>query len=175
MPFAKYTNTMRNLTAIIFFTAIIFYLSGCKEKEQKDTGIVLKEKAQIVSSVSRSWEITPFLFTPENTLVLLKQVSQERLDSIKNNCSEKNYPECFLKLIHYDVNREGAYEEMERILSTLKTYRIAKFNHVVAGENLGEESILLVPANENKNINGSCNLTKDIYIILLSGEIKIIK
>jgi hypothetical protein len=39
----------------------------------------------------------------------------------------------------------------------------------------GEMSVLLVPADENKRVNGTCTFVKDFYIIIYTRGIKLLK
>jgi hypothetical protein len=163
---------MKTTKLLNIVTAILVCINLNAQKTKPAT--YAREKVQILSSAGRSIEITPFLFTAANNKTIAKQVGNTQLALIKRGCAQKTYPACIQKILRYDAMKEGAYDKMEAAFTGLKAYRIAKFNHIVNGENLGEESILVVPATENKNVAGNCNFSKDFYIIILSGDIKVL-
>ena len=77
-------------------------------------------------------------------------------------------------MLTYSITDTAADEKIAKVFAALKIYRIAKFDNIRNGENFGEESILVVPASENKNVGGGCNYTTDFYIIIPSKDIKVL-
>jgi len=113
-------------------------------------------------------------FNDSITKVLLEQISTEKIALIKKHYNEADYPECIKKLLTYPIDDNASDEKIEKMFAGLKIYRIAVFENIRNGENFGKESILVVPANENKNVAGTCNFTEDFYIIIPTKDIKVL-
>jgi hypothetical protein len=156
--------------------ALFFCLTAMAQKTKVKTAATStkKEKVQLVNPSRRSVQLLSTYFTPDITKVVLKQMSKEKLALVKKNCNEADYPQCIQDLLAYNVTDTAADDNSKKVFDGLTMYRIAKFDNIRNGENFGEESILVVPAAENKNIGGSCTFTKDFYIIIYTADIKVL-
>ena len=133
-----------------------------------------KDSVQIINSDTRGVIMLTGYFNDGITKVLLQQLSKDKIALIEKNYNEENYPECIKKLLNYSSTDDDADAKTAKVFARLKIYRIATFDNIRNGENFGEESILVVPAKENKNVNGTCNYTTDFYIIIPSKDIKVL-
>ena len=136
---------------------------------------ITKQPAKIINPAIRSVSMLGNFFNEGITTELLKQISEEQLEEIKQNCNEDKYPECIKKMIAYNPSDKYSDEKADRLMKSLTMYRIATFGNIRNGENFGEESVLLVPADENKSVNGTCTFVKDFYIIIYTKGIKLLK
>jgi hypothetical protein len=167
---------MKTIKVAICSVALLFCLTATAQKPKVKTVTInpKKEKVQIVNPSKRSVQLLGTYFTPDISKVILKQISKEKLALVKKNCNEADYPQCIQHLLAYNVADTATDDNSKKIFDGLTMYRIAKFDNIRNGQNFGEESILVVPAAENKNAGGSCNFTKDFYIIIYSTDIKIL-
>jgi hypothetical protein len=133
-----------------------------------------KDSVQIINSDTRGVIMLKGYFNEGITKVLLKQLSQKTIATIEKNYNEEDYPECIKSLLNNSNTGNDADVKTAKLFASLKIYRIAIFDNIRNGENFGEESILVVPAKENKNISSSCNYTTDFYIIIPSKDIKLL-
>jgi hypothetical protein len=144
---------------------------------QKQTAITItltKEAVKIINPSKRAVYLTKTFFTPAISKALLKQVTPKQLDLIKLNSGEETYPDCIKNGLAYNPAKTDE-DASEVLFKTLKLYRIAKFDNIQNGQNFGEQSILVAPAKENKNIGGDCSYEKDFYIIIPTSAIEISK
>ncbi len=134
-----------------------------------------KDKATpstIVNADGRAVMLLDGFFTDKITEKILTQIDAETFLNVKQFAVEENYPLCIQGLLEYDV-RDPDNETADITIKFLKAYRIAVFDNVRNGENFGEESILWIPATENRNVGDNCNFDEDFYIIIPSKDIKI--
>ena len=167
---------MNVIKAIACAVTLLFCLNASAQKTKVKTVAISpkKEKVLILNPSKRSVQLLSTYFTADITKVVLKQISKEKLALVKKNCNETDYPQCIQDLLAYNFSDTAADDNAKRIFDGLTMYRIAKFDNIRNGENFGEESILVVPAAENKNVNGTCTFTKDFYIIIYTNDIKIL-
>jgi hypothetical protein len=167
---------MKVIKAIACAATLLFCLNASAQKTKAKTVAISpkKEKVTIVNPSKRSVQLLGTYFTADITKVVLKQISKEKLALVKKNCNETDYPPCIQELLAYNISDTAADDNTKKVFDGLKMYRIAKFNNIRNGENFGEESILVVPAAENKNVNGTCSFTKDFYIIIYTNDIKLL-
>ncbi len=161
-------NPTKKLFAIL---SLFFYIPTAAQntdiKEQRDS-------VKIINSDARGVVMISGYFNEGITKVLLQQLTTEKIALIEKNYNEEDYPECIKKLVSYTTGDDAANNKIEAVFASLKTYRIATFDNIRNGENFGEESILVVPASENKNVGGNCNYSNDFYIIIPTKAIKIL-
>lgn len=167
---------MKVIKIITCAVTLLFCLNASAQKTKAKTVAIgpKKQKVAIVNPSKRSVQLLGTYFTEDITKVVLKQISKEKLALVKKNCNETDYPQCIQDLLAYNVTDTAADENSKKIFDGLTMYRIAKFDNIRNGENFGEESILVVPAAENKNVNGTCSYTKDFYIIIYTNDIKLL-
>lgn len=159
-----------NLILLLVF-AISFVSFGQNASENPTEK---RQQVQIINSNTRGVIFLDTYFNTVITKAILQQVSEEKFIAIKSLCSEDSYPECFKEATAFSLTDDAKNTKIDAVFATLKTYRIAKFDNVRNGENFGEESILVVPAAENTNVDGSCNFETDIYIIIPSRDIRVL-
>lgn len=135
---------------------------------------LIKEAVKITYPSKRSVHLLSTYFTSAITKKILTQITTKQLANVKIYCEEEVYPSCIKDKLAYNPAKPEE-DASEATLNSLKLYRIAKFNNIRNGENFGEESILIAPAPENKNVGGDCNYDKDFYIIIPSSAIELIK
>ena len=167
---------MKTIKIATCAVALLFCLTTMAQKPKVKTVAISpkKEKVQIVNPSKRSVQLLGTYFTAAITKVVLKQMSKEKLALVKKNCNEADYPQCIQDLLAYNVTDTAADDNSKKVFDGLTMYRIAKFDNIRNGENFGEESILVVPAAENKNASGSCTFTKDFYVIIYTNDIKVL-
>jgi hypothetical protein len=158
---------MIRIKIIVNIVALFFCLTAVAQKN-------LKDSVKILYSDSRGVIMLKGYFNKDIMKVLLQQLSAEKIALIEKNYNEADYPECIKDLLEYKISDSTSDERIARVFAALKMYRIAKFENIRNGENFGEESILVVPASENKNVGGTCNFTTDFYIIIPSKDIKVL-
>lgn len=139
-----------------------------------ETSTETRQQVQIVNSNTRGVIFLENYFNEEISAAILQQVDEEKFTSIKALCGEDNYPECFKEATAFSLTDDTKNERIDAVFATLKTYRIATFDNIRNGKNFGEESILVVPAAENSNVDGSCNFEYDFYIIIPTSAIKVL-
>ncbi len=130
------------------------------------------EEVKIISTNKRAVFMLDGFFTPNITKKILKQITASQLADVKKNSSEDAYPDCIKQKLEYNPAKP---DEDAVTLKSLKLYRIATFDNIRNGENFGQQSILIAPAKDNKNIGGDCSYTKDFYIIIPTNAIEILK
>ncbi len=160
-----------NLILLLVF-AISFASFGQNASENPTE---TRQQVQIMNSNTRGVIFLDNYFNEAISTAILQQVSDEKFAAIKSLCDEDSYPECFKQATTFSLTDDAKNEKIDAVFALLKTYRIAKFDNVRNGENFGEESILVVPAAENRNLDGSCNFETDIYIIIPSKDIKVLR
>jgi hypothetical protein len=166
---------MKKAITIISFTILLFANKNVFAQKATTKGIVpIKEAVSIINPGSRGVAMLKGYFTPAITKKILQQITLKQFTEVKMYCNEAAYPDCIKAKLDYNPARPEE-DSSEVTLTSLKLYRIATFDNIRNGENFGEESILLVPAKENKNIGGDCSYTKDFYIIIPTSAIKLIK
>jgi hypothetical protein len=160
----------------IICVALLFFKYNNVDAQQKTTKAIvpIKEAVTIINPSKRGVEMLKGYFTPEITKVILKQITAKQLNEVKMYSNEGAYPDCIKAKLEYNPAKPDE-DASEVTLKNLKLYRIAKFDNIRNGENFGEESILIAPAKENKNIGGNCNYAKDFYIIIPTSAIEVIK
>ncbi len=141
---------------------------------KKSTKTIKKELVEITEPDIRSVYVLSNYFNDGIQKELLKQITVEQFEQIKNNCNEDKYPDCIKKFVADDDALEDTEAKPENPFKKLKIYRIAKYDNIRNDENFGEESVLVVPAAENKNIDGTCSFTEDFYIIIYTRGIKVL-
>jgi hypothetical protein len=161
---------------LVFSLLAISITSNGQKATAKTNTNSMHQKVQIINAGERSVSLLNNYFNDEVSKQILKQISVDKFAEVKSSCNEGTYPACFKKLTNTDNIEDDAEAEATeaKIFKQLKVYRIAKYDNIQNGKNFGEESILIVPASENKNIGGSCNLLKDIYIIIYTKAIKVL-
>lgn len=139
-----------------------------------ETPTETRQLVQIVNSNTRGVIFLENYFNEAISKAILQQVSEEKFTTIKFLCSEDSYPECFKEATAFSLTDDAKNAKIDAVFAVLKTYRIDTFDNIRNGENFGEESILVVPATENTNVDGSCNFEVDFYIIIPSKDIKVL-
>jgi PleD family two-component response regulator len=158
---------MKLPNTVLLFAAILFCHNVQAQKK-----IEKRETADIVNPESRQSHLPANYFTPAITNMLLKQITKTKLEDIKKYAEEDNYPDCIQTTLEI-LARSDNKKETKEFFESLKVYRIAKFNNISSGKNTDEQSILLVPASENKNVYTDCNYTRDFYIIIPTKDITV--
>ena len=161
---------MKSIKIFSVCIALFFCITAPAQNATKE----IKDSVKIINNNTRGVIMLKDYFNEGITKVLLQQLTKEKIALIEKNYNEEDYPECIKKLLEYSIADDAADERIEKIFASLKMYRIAKFDNIRNGENFGEESILVVPASENKNVGGNCNYTTDFYIIIPSKDIKVL-
>jgi hypothetical protein len=134
---------------------------------------VQKELVRINENDKRSTNLPEGYFKPEISAQILKQITDKQFAAIQLNCNERTYPACIKnKISLYQENYNPA--EAKTTLQSLKLYRLAQYK-VATSFATYEMSILIAPANENKNINGDCSYDKDFFMIIQTSGIEVIK
>lgn len=168
---------MKSIKIYLYCIAMFMGIVATAQVPTKKTPItpVKKELVEITKPGIRSVYVLSNFFNDGIKKELLKQISGEQLEQIKNNCNEDNYPACIKELIaNDDAAASNTDAKEDNRFKKLKIYRIATFDNIRNGENFGEESVLVVPAAENKNIGGTCSFTDDFYIIIYTRGIKVL-
>lgn len=162
----------------LYFSCIALFLCILADAQvpakQTSKKPVKKELVEITEPGIRSVYVMSNFFNDGIKKELLKQITGEQLEQIKNNCNEDNYPACIKDLIADNASASNSDDKEDTRFKKLKIYRIAKFDNIRNGENFGEESVLVVPAAENKNIDGTCSFKDDFYIIIYTRGIKVL-
>jgi hypothetical protein len=156
---------------LIFVCAISFTSFG---QNTTETPAETRQQVQIINSDSRGVIFLENYFNEGISAAILQQVDEEKFTFIKALCGEDSYPECFKEATAYSLTDDAKNLKIDAVFAVLKTYRIATFDNIRNGENFGEESILVVPASENTNVDGSCNFEYDFYIIIPTSAIKVL-
>ena len=151
-----------------FYTVLSLLLFSGTVFSQKSNEI----PATIVNANSRAFMLLDDFFTDAINEKILSQIDMETFLNVKQFSAEEKYPLCIQELLEYNVN-DPDNDTADTTIKSLKAYRIAVFDNVRNGENFGEESILWIPASENKNVGGNCNFEDDFYIFIPSKDIKI--
>ncbi len=151
-------------------TLFFYFNTAAQDEALKEQKVAVK----IINSDARGVVMISGYFNEGITKVLLQQLTKEKIALIEKNYNEEDYPECIKKLVSYTTGDDAANNKIEAIFASLKTYRIATFDNIRNGENFGEESILVVPASENKNVGGNCNFSNDFYIIIPTKAIQVL-
>lgn len=163
-------NTSMKIANLIFAGAMILSSLHIQAQEIK------KEPVKLTNPGGRSVHLFADYFNEGITKTILKQISREKLEEVKIYSEEENYPDCVKDALAYNPADTSSSSSAENIfLEKLKIYRIAKYDNIRNGENFGEESILVVPAAENKNAGGNCSFEKDFYIIIYTKDLELIK
>lgn len=162
---------MPRIKIIVNTIALFFCLAAVA---QKASTTALKDSVKIIYSDSRGVIMLKGYFNDDIMKVLLQQLSTEKIALIEKNYNEAHYPACTKTLLEYNISDTNSDKRIAKVFEGLKIYRIAIFENIRNGENFGEESILVVPAAENKNIAGTCNYDHDFYIIIPSKDIKVL-
>jgi hypothetical protein len=136
--------------------------------------VTMKEAVTIINPSKRGVTLLKGYFTPAIAKKILQQITLKQFNNVKMYSNEDTYPDCIKDKLAYNPAKPDE-DASEATLKSLKLYRIATFDNIRNGENFGEESILLVPAKENKNVGGDCSFTKDFYIIIPTSAIEMIK
>ncbi len=152
------------------FTLFFYFTSAAQNTDIKEQ----MDSVKIINSDARGVVMISGYFNEGITKVLLQQLTKEKIALIEKNYNEEDYPECIKKLVSYTTGDDAANNKIDAVFASLKTYRIATFDNIRNGENFGEESILVVPASENKNVGGNCTYSNDFYIIIPTKAIKVL-
>jgi hypothetical protein len=171
----KNLNQMKKILTIISLT--ILFLANKNVNAQKITTKAIapiKEAVTIINTSKRGVTLLKGYFTPAITKKILQQITVKQFNNVKMYSNEDTYPDCIKDKLSYNPAKPDE-DASEVTLKGLKIYRIATFDNIRNGENFGEESILLVPAKENKNVGGDCSYAKDFYIIIPTSAIEVIK
>ena len=166
---------MKKILTIILLS--ILFLSSHKTIAQKKAVKVvaaIREPVTLLNTNTRSVIMLKGYFTPAITKKVLQQITAKQLADVKLYCNEDAYPDCIKTKLAYNPAKPDE-DASEATLKGLKLYRIAKFDNIRNGENFGEQSILIAPAKENKNIGGDCNFVRDFYIVIPSSTIEVQK
>jgi hypothetical protein len=164
---------MKSVQLLAFAIGLFFCLNATAQFSRSSS--IKKQPARVINPGIRSVSVLGNFFNEGITTELLKQISEEQLEEIKQNCNEDNYPECIKKMLAYNPSDKYSDEKADKLIKSLTMYRIATFNNIRNGQNFGEESVLLVPADENIRVNGTCTFVKDFYIIIYTKGIKLLK
>ena len=151
-------------------TLFFYFNTAAQDEALKEQKVAVK----IINSDARGVVMISGYFNEGITKVLLQQLTKEKIALIEKNYKEEDYPECIKKLVSHTTGDDAANNKIEAVFASLKTYRIATFDNIRNGENFGEESILVVPASENKNVRGNCNYSNDFYIIIPTKAIQVL-
>lgn len=151
-----------------FYTVLTLLLFSVTVFSQKNKEIPVT----IVNANSRAFMLLDDFFTAAISEKILTQIDAATFLNVKQFSAEGNYPLCIQELLEYNVN-DPDNETADITIKSLKAYRIAVFDNERNGENFGEESILWIPASENKNVGGNCNFEDDFYIFIPSKDIKL--
>lgn len=162
---------MTRLKIFVSIVALLFYFTATA---QNTSATSIKDSVKIINSNTRGVIMLKRYFNEGIIKVLLQQLSAEKIALIEKNYNEDDYPGCIKVMLEYSFTDSAADEKIAKVFDGLKMYRIAKFDNIRNGENFGEESILVVPASENKNVGGTCNYDTDFYIIIPSKDIKVL-
>jgi hypothetical protein len=169
MIFKKKYTMKRFKIAFIFCSICFSQITVCAQAKKVSPK---KEEVKIISTNNRAVFILDGFFTPNITKKILKQITANQLADVKKNGGEDVYPDCIKQKLEYNPAKP---DEEAVTVKSLKLYRIARFDNIRNGENFGEQSILIAPAKENKNIGGDCSYEKDFYIMISTKDIEIIK
>jgi hypothetical protein len=166
---------MKKIITFISFTFLLFTNENAFAQKKTTKVIVPKKEAVTITNPGKRGVATlNGYFTPAITKKILLQITAKQFNDVKMYCNEASYPDCIKEKLDYNPARPDE-DASEVTLKSLKLYRIATFDNIRNGENFGEQSILLVPAKENKNVGGDCSYTKDFYIIIPTSAIEMIK
>jgi RNA-binding protein YlmH len=165
---------MKKILTIICISTFLLSNNSAIAQKQTSKAAPIREAVKLNSTNERSVTLLSGFFTPAISKKILQQISANKLADVKLYCNEDAYPDCIKDKLAFNPAKPDE-DASEATLKSLKLYRIAKFDNIHNGENFGEESILIAPAKENKNVGGDCNFTKDFYIIIYSSAIEIVK
>jgi hypothetical protein len=166
---------MKKILTIISFTILLFTNENVFAQKVATKAAPAKRVAvKLLKTNTRSVSLLKGFFTPDITKIVLQQITVKQLNDVKIYCNEDAYPGCIKEKLSYNPAMPDE-DASEVTLKSLKLYRIAIFDNIRNGENFGEQSILIVPAKENKNIGGDCSYAKDFYIIIPTKAIEVIK
>ncbi len=174
----KSTSIISLLIALISVNVAFAQKPTTKKKAVKSQPAkmlsALKEEVKIINTNRRSVVVMANFLNEGITASILKQMSAKQFKDFKMHCNEDDHSLCIKEKLAY--NPANADEDASEVtIKSLKLYRIAKFKNIQNGKDFGEDSILIAPAKENKNIGGDCNYDQDFYFIIPSTDIKISK
>lgn len=164
---------MKKLTTTLLLFMCIF-ISVDTNAQKQTAKKTIKEVVKVIQTNHRGVAIMSNYFNPTVSKKILTQISPATFALVKKYCNESSYPACILSLLEYNPAKPDE-DASEITLKNLELYRIATFDNIQNGTNFGEQSILVAPAKENKNIGGDCNYDKDFYIIIPTKDIEIVK
>jgi hypothetical protein len=166
---------MNSIKSYFSVVALFMCMMATAQTPAKTTSKAPNKKVQveITDPTIRSVYVMSNYFNDGIKKELLQQITEEQFAQIKSNCNEDDYPACIKELFGENATSSSETKEANPF-KKLKIYRIAKFDNIRNGENFGEESVLVVPAAENKNIDGTCSFTDDFYIIIYTTGIKLL-